>query len=81
MLLDKILCCHYNSNNVHTYVSGYIKTNQTKLLNRKTEKGQAASEILSRSFGAAFVAFPARKDLMMSAEGIKLSLTLEKLQT
>ena len=52
--LDKILCCHYNSNNIHTYArSDYIKTNQTsKVAEQKTDKGQADSGTLSRTSGA-----------------------------
>lgn len=54
--LDKILCCHCNSNNIHTYArSDFIKTNQrTKVTvaEQKTDKGQADSGILSCTFGA-----------------------------
>lgn len=53
--LDKILCCHYNSNNIHTYArSDYRKTNQTSkvtVAKQRTDKGQADSGILSHTFG------------------------------
>lgn len=39
--LDKVLCCHYNSNNIHTYArSDYIKTNQTNKVTVAEQKNR-----------------------------------------
>lgn len=65
--LDKVLCCHYSSYNIHTYSrSEYIKKKTSKVTvarQKKTDEGQADSGVLSCTCyfslqWPAFVAFP-----------------------